>query len=338
VQTSAGRNDDASRGSTAAKGRFGKTGGSEVPNQKGERKKKLLASGQFGGVPNAKYARDIAKFYYETYGLVVIPVPVGQKAPVIKWAEIKDYEIASKYFYKAKGSDKWWPDEDDVTEPIGIDEINYACLCGPSDVVVIDFDDKELAERNKIDTLTVQTPKGTHYYIRIEDASVGNMSFHSQGTPVDIRGEGGVAILPPSIGASPYRLEDTYPIRSFPYTYFTRYLNEVGISIGDTEGVKNEPGWFAKEFIAQVVKGARDETCTKLAGYLLNGNLTPEDVCEILNLWAIDRTIPTFMDVEKCVYSVARKEARNAETTEAEEDTFESDLNSEANNPDNPFS
>jgi len=255
VQTSSGHIDKKKRGSSPNRGRQGPVLRGSVSNKKGKRQeKKTLANGYFGELPDAENAQNIAKFYYESHGLVVIPCIRGEKFPMSKWEHITSW----------KEAEDWW---DALTNRRVISEFNYATVCGPSGVTVIDFDDKEVADKYPVDTFTIETPNGRHFYIRIEDGEVSNSTFPKY--HVDIRGNGGIAILPPSLGADarPYKLSSNQQIIKWTLETFHSYMRSItGNNGSELDGLlraSNEPGWFVDLFGTGANKGSRNNDCTK---------------------------------------------------------------------------
>ena len=337
VQTSSGHIDKKKRGSSPNRGRQGPVLRGSVSNKKGKRQeKKTLANGYFGELPDAGNAQNIAKFYYESHGLVVIPCVRGEKFPPGEWKHLNEQVV-----WDTESVLNQWR-ETIKQEPISeeISDHNYATLCGPSGVTVIDFDDKEVADKFPVDTLTIETPNGRHFYIRIEDGEVSNSTFPKY--HVDIRGNGGIAILPPSLGADarPYKLSSNQQIIKWTLETFHSYMRSItGNNGSELDGLlrtSNEQGWFVDLFGAGANKGSRNNDCTKLAGYLLAANLTVEDVTAILVLWSDKNCSPPLPpeEVIRCVESIARREERN-ENKEAGE--FERDLASAKTDPNNPF-
>ena len=142
--------------------------------------------------PNATL--DYAIFYL-TYGLSVIPLRHGEKTPLIKWER---YQKEPPSIAEAR---KWFEGTD-----------NIAIVCGrvSGNLVVVDFDDVEVynnflkevegdAEELKDiveNTWLVKTGKGYHIYLRVstdKPIKIGKLP------KVDIKGEGGYVVAPPSL-------------------------------------------------------------------------------------------------------------------------------------------
>src|SRR5262249_37863211 len=93
----------------------------------------------------------------------------------------------------------------------------------------------------------------------------------------------------------------------------------VGRKITPTQSAPTPNGssdWVASALDHGAAQGSRDDTCTRLAGYLLGKGLS-EDIAEsILLLWAA-RCDPEFPSdqVFKCVRSIAQREAAGVPDT-----------------------
>jgi|GEM_PF-6509168 len=138
---------------------------------------------------------DYALFYV-SYGLSVIPLKPGEKVPLIKWEQ---YQKEPPSIVEVQ---KWFKDTDN----------NIAIVCGrvSRNLVVIDFDDKEVYEKfmkelgsdselkDIIDnTWLVETGKGYHVYLRVDrPIKTGKLP------KIDIKGEGGYVVAPPSLHPS----------------------------------------------------------------------------------------------------------------------------------------
>jgi hypothetical protein len=93
-------------------------------------------------------------------------------------------------------------------------EANWAVATGPvSGVFVVDVDEagawSELCQRNggAVETLSVRTTRGRHLYLRYPVESMICNSAKQIASGVDVRGQGGYALCPPSIHPSgtPYQ-------------------------------------------------------------------------------------------------------------------------------------
>ncbi|ACP38612.1 bifunctional DNA primase/polymerase [Saccharolobus islandicus] len=141
--------------------------------------------------------------FYHTYGLSVIPLKPKEKIPIVEWGEYQKERPSISEI------EKWFKDTDN----------NIAIVCGKvsGNLVVIDFDDTEIYEKflkevekdNELsesvnNTWLVETGKGYHIYLRVDnDKPVRTAKLPK----IDIKGEGGYVVAPPSIHPSGKRYE-----------------------------------------------------------------------------------------------------------------------------------
>jgi putative DNA primase/helicase len=136
---------------------------------------------------------DFALAYRNILGLSVIPVKYKDKIPIAKWRE-----------YTTR-----LPTEAELREWFDREEkLNIAAVCGKvsGNLVVLDFDDESVFEKIFTkgkeliqETLTVKTPRGLHVYLRTKNP-VPSRRYDE--IKLDIKGEGSIVNLPPSVHPS----------------------------------------------------------------------------------------------------------------------------------------
>ena len=114
-------------------------------------------------------------------GWHVFPVQERGKHPLVRWRDESTLDPE-----KVSGWWDRWPQAN-----IGID-------CGKSGLVVVDYDG---VEPPQVDTLQVKTGRGVHHYFANSGEPVPN-SASLLGDKIDVRGEGGYVLAPPSIHPS----------------------------------------------------------------------------------------------------------------------------------------
>jgi hypothetical protein len=135
---------------------------------------------------------------------------------------------------------------------------------------------------------------------------------------VDVRGDGGYVVAPPSIhpsgatyqwvGEPPFGR----PLPPPPPALLAMVGNTAKVSSSGTSAAGASNKWVA-DLMAGVGEGGRDDACTRLAGYYLGKGLPVEVVLQILASWAESCQPPfPFADVEKCVASIAAREGAAA--------------------------
>lgn len=135
-----------------------------------------------------------AALEYAAKGWRVFPLRPGKKEPGVKaWQRVATTD--------PQQIRDWWTDDADGARGIGL-------ACGPgSGVWVLDVDDfdagRDLAQRLECDleeTYVVLTGKGQHHYYRWSDGlDVRNDQSGKLGAGIDIRGDGGYVVAPPTI-------------------------------------------------------------------------------------------------------------------------------------------
>jgi len=127
-------------------------------------------------------------------GLNVIPLNEKTKIPALSsWEEYQHRMVKDEELHK------WFDDG----------KKNIAVICGKvsGNLVVIDFDNldilpflsKDISVLQK-ETITVRTGKGLHIYFRVDEKYTQTRRFEN--LKVDIKGEGGYVVAPPSIHPS----------------------------------------------------------------------------------------------------------------------------------------
>ncbi len=114
-------------------------------------------------------------------GWHVFPVQERGKQPLVRWRDESTSDLE-----KVSGWWDRWPNAN-----IGID-------CGKSGLVVVDYDG---VEPPHVDTLQVKTGRGVHHYFANAGEPVPN-SASLLGDKIDVRGEGGYVLAPPSVHPS----------------------------------------------------------------------------------------------------------------------------------------
>lgn len=226
---------------------------------------------------------------YRKLGWSVFPLQNKSKKPAIGSWEPYQHRLATEAEIRA-----WWTNSDK-----GIAIVTGAIS---GDLLVLDCDprhdgDLTLANmpRCTTDCPTVKTGGGgSHFYYHTPSKCVPAIA---QG--LDVKGEGGYVVAPPSIhpdtGIAYAWYPDANPYKVMippPPDWLTALLTKYK-SLETQSG--NPPGWVAQA-LSGAQNGNRDNTCIKLAGYFRN--LLPQAVTQsILEMWG-ERCNPAFSQSE----------------------------------------
>jgi putative DNA primase/helicase len=249
--------------------------------------------------------------YYLEQGLH--PIPANGKVPIGNWRK-----------YQAKQ-----PTEAEVMKWFKAPGSNIGLVLGRG-LIAVDLDgegaEQLLADAGvelPADAPRSRTGRGAHVILRVSEATGNRVEMLASedrgedGKPlaqVDIRGDGGFLVVPPSLHASGHvytwecRIGKEIPAAPAELLELIRKTGSAAAK--DAPGAK-EPHWIAVA-LKGVRKGLRDVTCTRLAGYYVPK--LPIDVVKPTLYAFADRCTPPFpyADVDKCIESVARADAARA--------------------------
>ncbi len=206
--------------------------------------------------------------------------------------------------------EKWWQQQPDS---------NVAIATGAaSGIFVLDVDglDAEAALRRLEAehgalpaTVEAITARGRHVYFKWPEQPVRN-SAGKIGTHIDVRGDGGYVIAPPSIHPCGRR-----------YCWSVDSANRIAAAPGwllakqngaDGSAPTLSPEW--RSLIEGVGEGARDCSLAKLAGHLLRHRVDPFVTLGLLQAWNASCCTPPLpaADIERIVDSIAKKRTAEA--------------------------
>jgi hypothetical protein len=254
---------------------------------------------------------------YAAAGWRIFPIEPRGKQPLVKWQEHQDRAPTIAEV------DAWWSQWPDA---------NIGLACGHG-IVVLDFDGftldqaRALLDRERVilapDVPVVQTGKGWHVYVFV-DRQVRNRANVYRVTPgepaVDVRGDGGYVILPPSIHpsgrayawTSPWKV----PLPPAPdtlYAWLDRTSRERARAEAQAPGGGQGgggPRWIA-DAMRGVGSGMRNDTAARLAGYFLGKQMPVDVVLTVMESFARGCNPPLpLRELDTTVRSVARTRGR----------------------------
>ncbi len=250
-----------------------------------------------------------AALRYLSLGWSVVPMQPRGKRPLIRWMPYQNRRAT------ADEIGDWfrrWPDA------------NVGIVTGAvSGLLVLDVDaghggDASLAALEREfaplePTLECLTGGGgRHLYFRHFGEPIANKAGFRAG--LDLRGDGGVVVAPPSIHPSgrPYRWRQGRDPGAIGAAPMPQWLRQV------LSGNAAQPGHTLSHWRGLVAEGvgegARNATIASLAGHLLWHEVDPQVVLELLLSWNRQRCRPPLPDdeVAATVASIARAHARGA--------------------------
>lgn len=127
--------------------------------------------------------------------LNVVPLIPRSKRPAIDWKKLQDELLVAQDWDRVDAwLSKWW----------GSGEHGIGVVTGKvSDLLVIDVDSDEAALELgpiEVETVVAKTPKGRHYWFGYLEGARNRARVG--GVKIDIRADGGLAVVPPSLHPS----------------------------------------------------------------------------------------------------------------------------------------
>lgn len=191
---------------------------------------------------------------------------------------------------------RWWTDYPDS---------NIGVVTGEgSGIVVVDADSEEAAEAwlwDQEPTLTALTGKGSHYYYKHPGVPIKNaVRFRSA---LDIRGDGGYVVAPPSKHVSGNDYEWASWGAKAPVALPSFLLP-------DAETRAPAPGTERPAISAPIIEGGRNATLTRHVGVLFGKQMRADEVLPLalgLNLQLCQPPLPV-SEVERIVRNIANAE------------------------------
>lgn len=246
---------------------------------------------------------EISALDYCHHGWSVVPVRPRSKRPLVRWLEyqhrLPGVEEIREWFSR-------WPDA------------NVAIVTGRvSGLIVIDVDPQHhgdasiaaLEEAHGALPASVESVTGgggRHVYFAHPGGTVGNRAGVVAG--VDVRGDGGYVIAPPSVHPSgeAYRWRRQHAPGELPVAPMPAWLVAM-IGDGSSRRGRSVDAWRAL-IRAGVPAGTRNATVASLTGHLLWHGVDAEIALELLLCWNRVRCRPPLSDDEviRTVDSITR--------------------------------
>lgn len=214
---------------------------------------------------------DAARTYLKL-GWSVIPIREKEKRPLIEWAEFQN-RLPSQ-----READAWWTRWPNAN--VGI------VTGGTSGLVVLDVDGEagmaSLVGRHLPPTVVARTGRGFHYLFNHPRRAVKNAVGLAPG--LDIRGDGGYIVAPPSIHAngSAYEWAEGLTPKDLELADAPTWLFDTSTTVSSPIEKTRSP---YSEILLGVSEGTRNAAAARLAGHLFKRGIPKDEVMGILRAW-----------------------------------------------------
>lgn len=183
----------------------------------------------------------------------------------------------------------------------------------PAGLVVVDIDDRDALQRLKAEdrhlpaTARSTTGRGSHFYYRTDEEIRNTVGLFPG---VDLRGQGGYVVVPPSIHPTGARYRWKVPPLPANIADAPGWLLEA-VAVRQSYRARPPEEW--RHLTAEGVgKGERNNTIASLAGHLLRRGVDGFVTLNLLLAWNASRCRPPLSDAEvvRTVDSIAGRELR----------------------------
>ena len=238
------------------------------------------------------------------------------------------------------------PTEDEVRHWFTIyPDANIAIVTGRvSNLVVFDLDSKHAEEYAEDqggfpETVKVKSGKGYHMYMKHPGFEIKNTV--NKNLDIDIRGDGGYIVCPPSIHGSEHMYEwaEGYSLSEIDPAECTEWMIDYlkDINSNDSPETETEKTPLEKEFenIEKTMdgedkytallkngcsQGERNDSATKLLGHLFSSNLKDSEIWEIVKTWNQKNSPPLDeRELKKTFDSIRKRELQSRNSKKKEE-------------------
>jgi hypothetical protein len=155
------------------------------------------------------------------------------------------------------------------------------------------------------DTVEANTARGAHEYFRMPKMDIRN-SAGKVAPHVDIRGNGGYVLAPPSIHPSGQRYEWSIDcarsVADAPQWLLDKLVDH------PSQKLRSDPG----ELVTDAVEGQRNDRIARLAGHLLRHRVHIQMTASLMLAWNAQHCIPPLDDDEvlRTIDSISKCEGR----------------------------
>lgn len=201
---------------------------------------------------------------YRLLCLCMIPIQAKSKKPLAPWKKYQDIQ----------------PTVAELREMFGDSDCNVGIVTGKiSGIIVVDLDTPDAIQFAKDNgffygTPRVKTSKGYHLYFEYKDG-IHNSQNHLPG--IDIRGDGGFVVAPPSVHESGHVycwVKDHSPM-NMPFAEYPEILT----------AQSDDEDWSVDQLLNGVAEGERNNSLTRLTGHWLAKGLDLDKCFEAAEEW-----------------------------------------------------
>lgn len=250
-----------------------------------------------------------AALFYVRQGWSVIPLTPGDKRPLLpSWQEFQSRRATEKEV------SEWWRKYPNANIGLVTGAVSGFMVLDLDTVLALEF----AKDQGIPQTPAVATGKGYHVYLKHPGSLVQNAASLAGVQGLDVRGDGGYVVAPPSVhpsgrryvwakGRSPRDVELALP----PVWLLDLLTNRISANPGHEElPPRHDPDWVL-ELLGGVEEGRRNDAATRLAGHWLARGLPEAEVWLLLVDWN-RRNRPPLPEKElRSVFrSIVNREAR----------------------------
>jgi hypothetical protein len=229
--------------------------------------------------------------FYRSQNLNIIPIRYMDKVPIGEWkkyqSEVMSEEEIQRNFLSGAA-------------------VNLGVVCGKvsDNLVGIDFDDRSTYRKYfawaEKETFVVETGKGVHVYFKTDYPVRG---FKIQELNIDVKGEGGYVLAPPSIHPSGKEY------RALSNLQIAHWSGDFKQELYERLKIKREPEDVdINKLLGGVEEGQRDESAIRLATWYRTQGLMEEQTAKTLKEWN-EKNKPPLDEAQllKCIGSAFKR-------------------------------
>lgn len=247
-----------------------------------------------------------AALAYQERGWSVIPISPSSKTPLVSWTEYQN-RIATP-----QEINEWWRKNPNA---------NIGIVTGRvSNLVVIDIDSRKgatphgIVAQNPSNFIAKTGGGGFHLYYSRPDAE--NVPNRVDKSGIDIRGDGGYVVAPPSIHPSGTQYDWLKAGDDYPLTQAPAFV--VNGRPSDIKTATKDEMWLT-EAMQGVGYGARNDIAARLTGYYISKKMPRDVILNILENWNEKNTPPLpLSELQTTVDSVFKTSYRREDPTKSQ--------------------